>query len=221
MKDEAAEKKVQKDEEDIAALFDTPELAAGQEERLALDAVDEPTAKAAIRQWREERKDFVNRRNNRHAELKSDWGKIFSETAKKKSADYAAHYAAANRLDVLFENAVKMWDEPPRNGSRDIDAYSKYGCPFFVGDTPYLAKITVKEYADTRQRDGFYSIEAISVEKISAGGINAGITSVEGHELDPDAIRAIGNMLQATPGIIPQPADKNNGANFDTLEIFM
>ncbi|MGN0844831.1 MAG: zeta toxin family protein, partial [Kiritimatiellia bacterium] len=196
--------------------FDTPEMAAGYRERLTFVPVDEPTAKATIRKWRDERKDFVNRRNGRHAELKADWGKIFSETAKKKSADYTAHYSAANRLDTLFENAVKMWGEPPRNGSADISAYSKYGCPFVVGNTPYLAKITVKEYADAGQKDGFYSIEAISVEKISAGGINAGITSVEGHELDPDATAAISEMLQATPGSIAQRGGESKGVDFDT-----
>ena len=186
-------------------------LAPELRETLTLEPSDEATAKASVKAWRAERKAFTNRRNGRTAELKADWTKIFSEPAKKKSANYAAHYAAANRLDTLFENGVRMWDEPPRNGSRDIRAYAKYGCPFEFGGETYLAKITVKEYADGKATDGFYSIEAISVEKIGAGGINAGITSIEGHELDPGATAVLKNMLQQTPRIVPNAAAGRNG----------
>ena len=185
-------------------------LAPELRETLTLEPSDEATAKASVKAWRAERKAFTNRRNGRTAELKADWTKIFSEPAKKKSANYAAHYAAANRLDTLFEDGVRMWDESPRNGSRDIRAYAKYGCPFEFGGETYLAKITVKEYADGKSTDGFYSIEAISVEKISAGGINAGITSIEGHELDPGATAVLKNMLQQTPRIIPNAAAERN-----------
>ncbi len=188
-------------------------LAPELRETLTLEPSDEATAKASVKAWRAERKAFTNRRNGRTAELKADWTKIFSEPAKKKSANYAAHYAAANRLDTLFENGVRMWDEPPRNGSRDIRAYAKYGCPFEFGGETYLAKITVKEYADGKSTDGFYSIEAISVEKISAGGINAGITSIEGHELDPGATAVLKNMLQQTPHIVPNAAAERNGGD--------
>lgn len=186
-------------------------LAPELRETLTLEPSDEATAKASVKAWRAERKAFTNRRNGRTAELKADWTKIFSEPAKKKSANYAAHYAAANRLDTLFENGVRMWDESPRNGSRDIRAYAKYGCPFEFGGETYLAKITVKEYADGKSTDGFYSIEAISVEKIGAGGINAGITSIEGHELDPGATAVLKNMLQQTPHIVPNAAAGRNG----------
>lgn len=188
-------------------------LAPELRETLTLEPSDEATAKASVKAWRAERKAFTNRRNVRTAELKADWTKIFSEPAKKKSANYAAHYAAANRLDTLFENGVRMWDESPRNGSRDIRAYAKYGCPFEFGGETYLAKITVKEYADGKSTDGFYSIEAISVEKISAGGINAGITSIEGHELDPGATAVLKNMLQQTPHIVPNAAAERNGGD--------
>ena len=188
-------------------------LAPELRETLTLEPSDEATAKASVKGWRAERKAFTNRRNGRTAELKADWTKIFSEPAKKKSANYAAHYAAANRLDTLFENGVRMWDESPRNGSRDIRAYAKYGCPFEFGGETYLAKITVKEYADGKSTDGFYSIEAISVEKISAGGINAGITSIEGHELDPGATAVLKNMLQQTPHIVPNAAAERNGGD--------
>lgn len=186
-------------------------LAPELRETLTLEPSDEATAKASVKAWRAERKAFTNRRDGRTAELKADWTKIFSEPAKKKSANYAAHYAAVNRLDTLFENGVRMWDEPPRNGSRDIRAYAKYGCPFEFGGETYLAKITVKEYADGKATDGFYSIEAISVEKIGAGGINAGITSIEGHELDPGATAVLKNMLQQTPRIVPNAAAGRNG----------
>lgn len=186
-------------------------LAPELRETLTLEPSDEATAKTSVKAWRAERKAFTNRRDGRTAELKADWTKIFSEPAKKKSANYAAHDAAANRLDTLFENGVRMWDEPPRNGSRDIRAYAKYGCPFEFGGETYLAKITVKEYADGKATDGFYSIEEISVEKIGAGGINAGITSIEGHELDPGATAVLKNMLQQTPRIVPNAAAGRNG----------
>ena len=186
-------------------------LAPELRETLTLEPSDEATAKASVKAWRAERKAFTNRRNGRTAELRADWTKIFSEPAKKKSANYAAHYAAANRLDTLFENGVRMLDETPPNGSRDIRAYAKYGCPFEFGGETYLAKITVKEYADGKATDGFYSIEEISVEKIGAGGINAGITSIEGHELDPGATAVLKNMLQQTPHILPNAAAERNG----------
>ena len=185
------------------------ELTPEYRERLTIEAVDEPTAKNTIRQWRDERKDFVNKRNKRHAELKADWGKIFSSKAKGASVSYEAHYAAANRLDVLFENGVKFQEEKPRNASPDVSAYAKYACPFVLGGEPYIAKITVKEYpAKTGIKDGIYSLEAIVVEKISAGGNNAAITKIKGQSLDPDAIRAIGEMLQATQNSIAQSGGK-------------
>jgi hypothetical protein len=175
---------------------------------LSLEIADEKTAKGAVRAWRADHHEFHNRQTKRTAVLKADWGKLFSEPAKKKSGNYAAHYAAVCNLDTLFENGAKMWEEDPRNGSKDIRAYAKYGCPFAIGQDIYLAKITTKEYADSKIADGIYSIETISVEKISVGGINAGITSVEGHELDPDASRTIGEQLRRLRDSISQTADK-------------
>ena len=99
-----------------------------------------------------------------------------------------------------------MWEEAPRNGSNDIRAYAKYGCPFELNGDVYLAKITVKEYSSSAATDGLYSVEAISVEKIGAEGINAGITSIEGHELDLGATVALSKMLTPTPDIVAQSA---------------
>lgn len=158
--------------------------------------VSEREAKDIIAGWRAARKTFTNKANGRVAEVKSDWSKIFSSVAKGQSDSYEAHYAAAANLGELYENGVKMWSEPPRNKSADIAAYSKYGCPFYLGETPYLAKITIKEYADTKMTDGFYSIEAIEVEKINAEGNNVGISKVRGHELDLDIANSLSQLLR-------------------------
>lgn len=173
--------------------------------RLSFGQVDERKAKSTVAAWRKSRTEFVNRRNLRVAELKSDWSKVFSSKAKGQSDSYEAHYAAANNLKTLFENGVKYHEERPRNGSADIAAYAKYACPFDVNGETYLAKITVKEYpARGGAKDGIYSVEAIEAEKIGVGGNNAAITTIRGQSLDSDAIKAISEMLQ-TPDIIPQP----------------
>ena len=181
-------------------------IAPAYANALTFKSASEQDAKASVKAWRNERRVFTNEMNGRRAEIKSDWSKIFSTPAKKKSASYEAHYAAANHLDTLFEHGVKMWEEAPRNGSNDIRAYAKYGCPFELNGDVYLAKITVKEYSSSAATDGLYSVEAISVEKIGAEGINAGITSIEGHELDLGATVALSKMLTPTPDIVAQSA---------------
>ncbi len=181
-------------------------IAPAYANALTFKSASEQDAKASVKAWRNERRVFTNEMNGRRAEIKSDWSKIFSTPAKKKSASYEAHYAAANHLDTLFEHGVKMWEEAPRNGSNDIRAYAKYGCPFELNGDVYLAKITVKEYSSSAATDGLYSVEAISVEKIGTEGINAGITSIEGHELDLGATVALSKMLTPTPDIVAQSA---------------
>lgn len=121
-------------------------IAPKYRDKLSFGQIDERKAKSRVAAWRKSRTEFVNRRNLRVAELKSDWSKVFSSKAKGQSDSYEAHYAAANNLKTLFENGVKYHEERPRNGSADIAAYAKYACPFDVNGETYLAKITVKEY---------------------------------------------------------------------------
>ncbi|MBQ9694633.1 MAG: hypothetical protein IJV69_07745, partial [Kiritimatiellae bacterium] len=132
----------------------------------------EAEAKERIRAWRDSRREFLNIDSGRIAELKSDWGKIFSSKAKGQSASYESHYVAAAHLDVLFESGIKYAEENPRNGSPDVKGYAKYLSAFSFNGETYVAKITVKEYPDaTKLKDGIYSVEAIVVEKLTSGEI--------------------------------------------------
>lgn len=72
-----------------------------------------------------------------------------------------------------------MFEEKPRNGSTDIQAYVKYGAVFTFGGNQYLAKITSKKYPNSNAQN-FYSIESVSVAKLphleyknSAGQLDA------------------------------------------------
>ncbi|MBR1870469.1 MAG: hypothetical protein IJ802_01430, partial [Kiritimatiellae bacterium] len=164
---------------------------------LQFATADENQAKEIIAALRKEHREFTNILNDRKAELKSDWGKIFSAKAKGQSVSFEAHYAAAARIDTLFENGIKYAEEKPRNNSADIEAYAKYACPFSFGGEVYLAKITVKEYpAKAKIKDGVYSVEALVVEKAANGGNNAAIAKIKGQSLDPDAANNLAQLIE-------------------------
>lgn len=167
----------------------------GDWESNVLSSMTEDESKALVKKWRDGRVEFVNKNNGRKAELKADWSKLFSAKAKGQSASYEAHYAAVGALDRLFSDSVVMWREKPRNGSEDIASYAKYGKAFWFGGSTYLAKMTVKEYSPSIGiKDGFYSIEAMEVEKVNVAG-NNGAISVKGQFLDRDVGRMISKQI--------------------------
>ncbi len=143
----------------------------------------------------------------RNAELTTDDGsvlrfvsqsaKAYSKEAEKESSDKPAHWAALANIERLVSRSRFMFEEKPRNGSRDIDAYMKYGAVFTFNDQSYLAKITSKRYPD-RNAQNFYSVESVSVEKIAARGIHEAIA--KGQPLDASDNDRISKILESVKG---------------------
>lgn len=198
----------------------------GDWESNVVSAVSEIESKQIVKNWRDERTEFKNEDTERKAELKADWTKLFSAKAKGQSDSYAAHYAAVAAIDRLFPKSVIMWREAPRNGSEDVESYAKYGKVFWFDGIIYLAKMTVKEYSPrVGIKDGFYSLEAMEVEKINVAGNNGDI-SVRGQILDRDVGKRISKQIadvNATSKMVDEngePAVFYHGTRGDEFDEF-
>ena len=127
----------------------------------------------------------------------SQSAKAYSKEAEQESSSKAAHWAALANIEGLVARSRFMFEEKPRNGSPDIEAYVKYGTVFTFGGEKYLAKITSKRYAG-RDAQNFYSVESVSVEKIDARGIHEAIA--KGQPLDASDVDRISNILAGVNG---------------------
>ncbi|MBR6734352.1 MAG: hypothetical protein IKL96_08125 [Kiritimatiellae bacterium] len=127
----------------------------------------------------------------------SQSAKAYSKEAEHESSSKAAHWVALANIEGLVARSRFMFEEKPRNGSPDIEAYVKYGTVFTFGGEKYLAKITSKRYAG-RDAQNFYSVESVSVEKIDARGIHEAIA--KGQPLDASDVDRISNILSAGNG---------------------
>ena len=138
-----------------------------------------------------------------HGQAKKAW----SKKAEMESDNSQAHWAALGNIDELCRRAVTLWEETPRNGSTDIRAYVKHGSVFTFGGEAYLAKITAKAYPGV-ERQNFYSVESVSVEKINARGIHKAIA--KGQSLDTDVENTITQLLDSVkPENISKVVDEN------------
>ncbi len=120
--------------------------------------------------------------------------KAYSREAEKESSNRAAHWCAVRNIESLIVRSRFLYEEKPRNGSSDIDAYVKYGSMFTFGGERYLAKITSKRYTG-RDAQNFYSVESVSVEKIADRGIHEAIGKQQ--SLDTDSINRIRQILDS------------------------
>ncbi|MGN1359573.1 MAG: hypothetical protein ACI4X9_03880, partial [Kiritimatiellia bacterium] len=137
----------------------------------------------------------------------SQSSKAYSKVAENESSDKGAHWAALADIENLIARSSFMFEEKPRNGSTDIQAYVKYGSVFTFGGNQYLAKITSKKYPNLNAQN-FYSVESVSVEKIGASGIHEVIA--KGQPLDESAEKRISKILSKSNQIeISEVVDEN------------
>ena len=68
--------------------------------------------------------------------------KALSDKARDQSVGRAVHWAAVARIEELCRESLFLWDEKPRNGSVDIERYTKHGAWFRYEGVEYIAKIT-------------------------------------------------------------------------------
>ena len=125
--------------------------------------------------------------------------KALSDKARDQSVGRAVHWAAVAKLEDLCSESMFLWDEKPRNGSVDIERYTKHGAAFRFEGVEYVAKITSKVYPGDAAHVA-YSVEALTIEKNDARGIADSILA-RGQGLDPSVGSRIQYFLNAVKGV--------------------
>lgn len=90
--------------------------------------------------------------------------KMLSDKAYIKSANVNIHRIAVSNADKLFENAVFGWQSDDKNQDRNTNAVHRAIAPLKIDDAIYIAKLTIKEFANEADGNRFYSIEAVELE---------------------------------------------------------
>ena len=125
--------------------------------------------------------------------------KALSDKARDQSVGRAVHWAAVAKIEELCRESMFLWDEKPRNGSVDIERYTKHGAAFRYEGIEYVAKITSKVYPGDAAHVA-YSVEAISIEKNDARGMTDSILA-RGQGLDPSVGNRILHFLNSVKGV--------------------
>ena len=180
----------------------------------------------------DEAKAFLKSLMKAHREIRTSDGallrmvsqsaKAFSKEAETQSSNKEAHWCALRNIESIIGRARFLYEEAPRNGSTDIQAYVKYGAIFTFKGEQYLAKITSKKYP-TIETQNFYNVESVNVQKIVDRGIHEAIG--KGQPLDAIDIDNITKLLfDSNPSSVSNVVDENGeplvvyrGAPYDPL----
>lgn len=137
----------------------------------------------------------------------SQSAKAYSKEAEMQSSNKEAHWSALNNIETLIGRSRLLYEEAPRNGSVDIQAYVKYGAVFTFNGEQYLAKITSKKYPSVETQN-FYNLESVSVQKIVDRGIHEAIG--KGQPLDAIDTNNIAKLLaDSNPENVSKVVDEN------------
>jgi len=141
--------------------------------------------------------------------------KIFSGKAVHKSVSFGAHLAAAANIEQLYGAARELQTDPGNKAG--VKSMHRLYAPFHFGEDTLVAKISVKEYTDGTE-NRLYTIEAIDVEKTSAG-ILAPKQTVKDGESNPNADIAdrIAKIVASVKGA---SASKNVDENGEPLVVY-
>jgi hypothetical protein len=130
-------------------------------------------------------------------------GKMLSDSAVRKSVSPEAQSYAVANLDKLFKHAEPLETHPDRDGSPRLKAIHRFYAPMqFKGDM-LVAKLTVKEFAEPREGNKIYSVEAMELEK-PAGNWAASISGQGQRMSAPQAgfmekVRALAAQVKGKP----------------------
>ena len=105
---------------------------------------------------------IVNKNDGRVAKISNEGrNKMLSGEALRQTRENGfskeAHFAACEKIQELFENAVHYYDEPPRHQTSDIKTYPKYISKILVNGKKAQAYLTLKELVEHGNR--IYSLE--------------------------------------------------------------
>lgn len=180
----------------------------------------------------DEAKTFLKTLMKTHQEIRTSDGallrmvsqsaKAFSKEAEIQSSNKEAHWCALRNIESIIGRSRFLYEEAPRNGSTDIQAYVKYGSIFTFKGEQYLAKITSKKYP-TVETQNFYNVESVNVQKIVDRGIHEAIGKGQPLDaIDTDNITKL--LFDSNPSSVSKVIDENGeplvvyrGAPYDPL----
>ena len=120
--------------------------------------------------------------------------KMLSGKAVGKSESPQAHALAVANLDRLFERALLGWSKPDAAGDPNIVAIHRFFAPMLSDGRAMLAKMTVKETAQTGRANRLYTVEAVELDEKSPAAQWVGeIAGADG--VDPRTIRSAGDSV--------------------------
>src|SRR3546814_462198 len=113
-------------------------------------------------------KALVNRQMGMSAIVsRNSLDKMLSAKAVAKSESPAAHALAVANLDDLFARALHGWSKPDDKSDPNIVAIHRFFAPIMHNGKAVIAKMTVKETAQTNRPNHLYTVEARSEEQTS------------------------------------------------------
>lgn len=94
-------------------------------------------------------------------------GKMTSATATNKSVNAKVHAAAVANIDKLFKTAIAEYTHKDRSNDPNIQKIHRMFSPFVIAHEVFVAKLTVKELAQTKEGNRIYSVEAVEIKEAS------------------------------------------------------
>ncbi len=113
---------------------------------------------------------FNKEQGERYKLSKTNLNKMLSQKARDKSYfngfSATEHSEAVLNVETLFENAQRKKIEKDKNNSPDIQEVERFETDFaYEGeDKVYTALFTAKKHADTKVRNGLYSVELTAIK---------------------------------------------------------
>lgn len=189
------------------------EIAAAQPRR---DAQTFEQARAAAKEF--QGKPLTNLATGIEAVVsRNSLDKMLSGKAVSKSETPQAHALAVANLDELFARALLGWSKPDAGGDPNIKGIHRFFAPVVRDGRAMLAKMTVKETAQSDRSNPLYTVEAVEFnEKSPAAQWVGEIADADG--IDPRTIRSAGDVsslaqrVQAfNPNTVSKAVDSDTG----------
>ncbi len=157
---------------------------------------------------------FNKEQGERYKLSKTNLNKMLSQKARDKSYfngfSATEHSEAVLNVETLFENAQRKKIEKDKNNSPDIQEVERFETDFaYEGeDKVYTALFTAKKHADTKVRNGLYSVELTAIK-----------TAPSKKEENSNIVKLSHVRGSTRLGNLPQPS-YNIGGNGEFVKLF-
>ncbi len=142
--------------------------------------------------------------------------KMLSRKAVEQSTNARDQSMAVANVDRLYEAAMFGWSKEDRDSNSNINAVHRFFAPIEVDGRMLLAKLTVKETADTNHGNPLYTVETVEFnEKTPAAQWVDASAKADGQDLT--SIRSAGALMSLVEGLEQRNAASGDSATDEPM----